>query len=170
MKAAVVFFSRSGENFVGGKRQMITIGNTAIVAQKIASQLKLEPIELKALEAYPASYDETVRRAEAEKKLAKRVAYQPFELEYSKLEALFLGYPNWWGSYPQIVATFLADFETKGLDIYPFCTHEGSALGSSLADLKKSCPAATIKTGLPIRGSCAEQSEAAVKNWLTSWR
>ncbi|WP_235032923.1 hypothetical protein [Enterococcus sp. CSURQ0835] len=48
---------------------MITIGNTAIVAQKIASQLKLEPIELKALEAYPASYDETVRRAEAEKSL-----------------------------------------------------------------------------------------------------
>lgn len=65
-----------------------------------------------------------------------RVAYQDITHDCSKIDTLFLGYPNLWGSYPRIIATFLEDFDTEGLIIYPFCTHEESAFGSSLNKLK----------------------------------
>lgn len=53
--------------------------------------------------------------------------------------------------------------------IYPFCTHEGSAFGSSLEELSPVCSGAEIKTGLAIRGSKSERADTAIKNWLLSY-
>ena len=170
MKAAVVFFSRAGENFINGKTKKIAIGNTVVFAQKVAALLDTECIKLKEVERYPEKYEEAVKRAENEKKQLSRITYHPIDLERSEIDALFLGYPNWWGSYPQIIASFLADFNTEGLEIYPFCTHEGSAFGHSLADLRKQCPKAKINGGLPIRGSRVERSDLAIENWLLPYK
>ena len=51
------------------------------------------------------------------------------------------------------VATFLEAHDWAGKKVIPFTTHEGSGFGSSLTDLKKAIPSATIKTGLSIQGS-----------------
>lgn len=170
LNPVVVFFSRAGENFINGKPQKISIGNTAVLAHKIAEHLNCQLIQLEEVELYPERYDGTVSRAELEKKESKRVAYHDLDIDRSEVDALFLGYPNWWGSYPRIIATFLEDFNTDGLDIYPFCTHEGSAFGSSLDELKKQCPKAKIHCGLPVRGSRVERSDIAIENWLLSYK
>jgi len=54
----------------------------------------------------------------------------------------------------------------SGKTIIPFCTHEGSELGRSVADLKKLCPKSTILEGLAIRGSAAHNSHDRIDEWL----
>lgn len=54
-----------------------------------------------------------------------------------------------------------------GKTIRPFCTHEGSGLGSSLADIKKLCPGAKVEEGLAIRGGAVGQCRNLLEAWLT---
>lgn len=45
------------------------------------------------------------------------------------------------------VFTFLASFDFTGKTILPFCTHEGSGLGRSEADIRRLCPGARVGQG-----------------------
>lgn len=169
MTAVVVFFSRSGENYINGKKQMISVDNTANLAEKISQQLDVSAYQLLPTIPYSDNYDEAVQKAEKEKQAATRVNYEELPIDLSEVDTVFLGFPNWWGTYPRIVAAFLADHNWENKVIYPFCTHEGSAFGSSIQDLKNECPEAVVKIGLAVRGSKVDRSDTAVKNWLLSY-
>ncbi|MBF8808095.1 MAG: flavodoxin [Enterococcus lacertideformus] len=170
MNPVVVYFSRDGENFINGISKKIPIGNTEVLAHKIVSRLNCSLIKLKEVESYPDNYDETVKRTESAKKEDMWVDYQKIELDRSKIDTLFLGYPNWWGSYPRIIATFLEEFDTDGLIIYSFRTHEDSSFGSSLNELKNQCTDADIRSGLPVRGSRVGRADVAIENWLLAYK
>ncbi|MBO6016892.1 MAG: flavodoxin, partial [Oscillospiraceae bacterium] len=80
-------------------------------------------------------------------------------------DTIFIGYPNWWGTMPMFMFTVLDAFDWTGKTIVPFCTNEGSGLGSSERDIKASCPGATVKPGLSIHGGSSAQSEKQVAAW-----
>ena len=63
------------------------------------------------------------------------------------------------------VFTFLEHFDFSGKTIKPFCTHEGSGMGRSEADIKRLCPGAKVEKGLNIHGADAAESEDALKRW-----
>lgn len=167
MKAVVVYFSRAGENFYQGQLRQLEQGNTALIAQKIADKLAIPLVELVPKKAYPLDYHQTTIRAKQEKEAEATVLYEPLTHQVADYDTIFIGYPNWWGSFPQIVATFLVTEELVGKKIYPFCTHEGSALGNSIRKLEELCPKAVIKTGLPIYGSKVAVADTAIENWLS---
>ena len=52
-------------------------------------------------------------------------------------DVIYIGYPNWWGTMPMAVFTFLESYDFSGKTIIPYCTHEGSGMGSSERDIKK---------------------------------
>ncbi|MFX0102487.1 MAG: flavodoxin, partial [Candidatus Hodarchaeota archaeon] len=81
-------------------------------------------------------------------------------------DLIFLGYPNWWGTMPMAVYTFLESSDFSGKMIVPFCTHEGSGLGRSVKDIKKCCPRAEIKNASPFRGSSVKNASDDVEKWL----
>lgn len=163
----VIYFSRKYENIINGQIHSLTIGNTAIIAKKIAEQLNIEAVEITPIEEYPKNYQETVDYAKKEKIEQARPKYQLESLDLAKYNEVIIGYPNWWGTYPMIIASFLEDYNLSGKILYPFCTHEGSALGTSIDDLRKTCPDALIKQGLAIRGSKVAMADNAVKHWVT---
>ena len=66
---------------------------------------------------------------------------------------------------PMFLFTVLDAFDWKGRKIVPFCTNEGSGLGSSERDIKASWPGATVKPGLSIHGGSAASSEKQVAEW-----
>ncbi|MGM0168416.1 hypothetical protein IGI39_004171 [Enterococcus sp. AZ135] len=169
MTTAVIFFSRAGENYINGRKQSISVGNTEILAEKISNELGVETYRLSPMIPYSENYDEAVQKAEKEKQDSTQVAYEELSIDFEQVDTVFLGYPNWWGTYPQVVATFLANHDWKNKVIYPFCTHEGSAFGSSIQDLQRACTEAEIKTGLAVRGSKADRADTAVKNWLLAY-
>jgi flavodoxin len=81
-------------------------------------------------------------------------------------DVIYLGYPNWWSTFPMVVFTFLESYDFSGKTIVPFCTHEGSGLGSSEHDIKKLCQKADVKNGLAIRGSNVSRADNEIKNWI----
>lgn len=83
-----------------------------------------------------------------------------------KYDTIYLGFPNYWGTMPMAVFTFLERSDLKGKTIKAFCTNEGSEMGESEKDIKVLCPDSTIEKGLSIWGSKAADSEKALKKWL----
>jgi flavodoxin len=141
-------------------------GNTRITANQIHDEIGGDIFEIISVTPYPKDYNECVNQAK--KELGEQ--YRP-KLK-TKLENLkpysivFIGYPNWWGTIPMPVATFLSEYDFSGKTIAPFCTNEGSQLGRSVDDIKKLCPKATVAKGLAIRGSLVKNVRSDVAKWL----
>lgn len=70
--AVVVYFSRTGENYSVGE---IEVGNTAKVAQVIASRIGAPTVEIVPVEPYPNVYDEAVAQATQERSAGARPAF-----------------------------------------------------------------------------------------------
>jgi flavodoxin len=67
-------------------------------------------------------------------------------------------YPNWWGTIPMPVASFLESYDLAGKTLIPICTHLGSKFGNSIEDIKKLAPKAKLGEGFQIRGLEDENS------------
>ena len=70
-------------------------------------------------------------------------------------DTVILAYPNYWGTIPMAVATFLERYDFTGKTILPLCTNEGSGMGGSKKTIRQCAPGADVKKGLPvICGDC----------------
>ncbi|MBV7390981.1 MULTISPECIES: flavodoxin [Enterococcus] len=165
--AIIIYFSHGGETIINGQKVVREKGNTAILAENIAAKIDAEIYSLKPSQPYPENYDALVEQVCHKKELTTDFIDLSINVDDDEF---FIGYPNWCGTMPEILQHFLASQDFSGKNIYPFCTHEGSALGSSLVDLKNLCPTAIIKTGLAVRGSKVEKSQTAIDNWLMQYQ
>ena len=166
-KSIVIYFSHTGENYFVG---IIKEGNTAKVAKEIARQTGASIWEIKEADPYPVKYDDCITRAKKELQAKARPAFQGTAPDFAAYDTIYLGYPNWWGSAPMVVYTLLDKSKTDGKRILPFCTHEGSGLGSTASKLAKAYPNAKIEQkGLAIRGGTAQKDAKAVQKAVTEW-
>ena len=164
-KVLTVYYSRKGENYFGGSIRSITKGNTERVAEFIQKAVGGDLFELETVREYAKDYRTCTEEAAAEKKSNARPALKVLPESIEEYNVVFLGYPNWWSTAPMPVFTFLDSFDFTGKTIIPFCTNEGSGMGTSERDIRKECPSADVKAGLSIRGSDAERSETKVSTW-----
>lgn len=162
MKSVVVYFSRTGENSVNGKIEVIEKGYTEVLAQKIAKKVNSHIFKLEPVEPYPFSYAECVKRAQNE----GFVDYKYPEFKIDQYDVIFLGFPNWWRSYPRIVATFIKNNNWVGKTVIPFCTNEEGAFGIGESELKASVKGAVIKEGFAERGYNVESCDEKLDAWL----
>lgn len=44
-------------------------------------------------------------------------------------EVIFVGFPNWVGTMPMAVFTFLEQYDFSGKTLIPFCTHDSYGVG-----------------------------------------
>jgi len=141
-------------------------GNTRVIANQIHESVGGDIFEIMSVDSYPDDYDEVVEQArkELDKKYRPRLKMKVKNMD--SYNVVFIGYPNWWGTIPRPVATFLSEYDFSGKTIVPFCTHEGSALGRSVADIKGLCPQSTILEGLAVRGSDVNNARNKVSGWL----
>ncbi|MFD0531910.1 hypothetical protein ACFQ1I_43740 [Kitasatospora arboriphila] len=58
----LTYFSRPGENYFNGGRTTLAVGNTELLARRIAERTGCDVHRVEAADPYPDSYDETVRR------------------------------------------------------------------------------------------------------------
>ena len=81
-------------------------------------------------------------------------------------DEIYLGYPNYWGTMPMAVYTFLENYDLSGKTIHPFCTHEGSGLSRTERDIQKAAPGAVVTPGLAIHGSGVDGAKDAIARWV----
>jgi flavodoxin len=141
-------------------------GNTREIAHLIHEYVGGDVFEIVSADPYPGDYNEVVEQAQKELKQDYRPVLKTKVENMDLYDVIFVGYPNWWGTIPMPVTTFLSEYDFSGKTIVPFCTHEGSALGRSVADIKGLCPQSTILEGLPVRGSDVKNARNKVSGWL----
>ena len=165
-KAIIIFFSRAGENYEVGT---VDVGNTEMIVNYLTKVTNITSFKINPETDYPTNYQEMVTLAQNEKSSNARPSIKDPLTDISNYDTILLGYPIWHGDLPNIVMTQLEMLDFEGKTIYPFNTHEGSGLGSSISDIKNSAPKADVKDGFALRGTDArkEDSHESIRNWLS---
>ena len=165
MANLILYYSRKGENYVNGSIQILSKGNTERVAEFIQKAVGGDLFGIEPVREYAASYMTCIKEAQAEQRGNERPAVKRLPESLDGYDTIFIGYPNWWGTMPMFMFTLLDTFDWTGKRIVPFCTNEGSGLGSSEWDIKAFCHGATVLPGLSIHGGSAASSEKQVAAW-----
>lgn len=165
-KSIVVYYSRRGNNYLNGDIVDLKVGNTEVVAGKIQALTGSDIFRIETVKPYPADYTETTGVAKAELNSNARPELTEKVENMEQYDVIYLGYPNWWGTCPMAVFTFLESYDLNGKRIIPFCTHEGSGLGNSVQDIRKTVPGATILKGMAIRGGNVNKADKQIEEWV----
>lgn len=142
-------------------------GNAQLLAQMAQEITGGDLFFIETAEKYPAVYRETTDLAKEEQDNDARPELVSHVEDMDSYDTVILIYPNWWGTLPQPVFTFLEEYDFSGKTIWPLCTHEGSRMGRSESDIAELAPDAHLAEGLAVRGSDAGSSQADVEAWLS---
>ena len=165
MANLIIYYSRKGENYWNGSIRNLSKGNTERVAEFIQEAVGGDLFEIRTVREYHKDYYVCIEEAKQELHAQARPELEKYLESVDEYNTIFVGYPNWWGTCPMAVFSLLERLDLSGKKIVPFCTNEGSGMGSSERDLKKICTGATIAKGLSIHGAEAAQSAAQVAAW-----
>lgn len=165
-KCLIAYFSREGNNYVSGRIVNLHVGNTQVVAKMIREMTGGDLFRIEAVHSYPEDYTEATEAAQKELRANARPELTDRLENMDSYDVVFLGFPNWWGTMPMPVFTFLEEYDFSGKAVIPFCTHEGSGLGHSERDIKKLCPKAEVLKGIAVHGTGAASAKKSVSGWL----
>lgn len=153
-KVLVVYFSHGG--------------NTQKLAKEISDQVGGDFRRIEPVNAYPEG-DELYDYTEQEQADDARPEIQDLNIDMSKYDTVFIGYPIWWYTYPQVILTFFDNYDLTGKTIAPFVTHGGSGMSGTEDDMREylSDRDVTVLDGLAVsRNDIEEDQSQTVINWL----
>ena len=165
-KYLIAYFSRRGNNYVNGKIMNLPIGNTKIIAKIIQENTEGDLFHIDTVKSYPEDYHETTDVAKKELNSNARPELANSVSDMDSYDVVFLGYPNWWGTMPMAVFTFLGSYDFSGKTIIPFCTHEGSGLGHSVEDIRRFCPKAEVENPIAFYGRSVNSAHDDIEEWI----
>ena len=165
-KTLIAFFSRADENYFGGAMRYVKVGNTETVCNLMKEMVPADVFKIEMLNPYSPVYMTCIDEAKKDLREKARPELTNYLDSIDGYDTVILAYPNYWGTMPMAVFTFLERYDFTGKTILPLCTNEGSGMGGSERDIKKTVPGAEVKKGLSITGSNAADSGEIVRRWL----
>lgn len=166
MSEMIIYYSRAGQNYVSGEIKDLSIGNTEFVARLLQKYTKAGLFKLEPRNPYPHDYSDCINMAKSDQRNGIRPVLTCFPANLDKVDTIYLGYPNYWGTCPMPVFTFLEHANLDGKKLYLFCTHEGDGFGRSAEDIVNLLSNNYIYKGLAIRGAGLADAEQKIKEWL----
>ena len=142
------------------------VGNAEYLAQMAREATGGDLFLIQTAETYPSDYRETTNVAAEEQDDNARPQLASHVENMDQYDTIVLIYPNWWGTLPQPLYSFLEEYDFSGKTILPLCTHEGSRMGSSERAIAELCPNAILLDGLAVRGSDASSARSDVETWI----
>lgn len=82
--------------------------------------------------------------------------------DVSGYDTVFVGFPIWWYTAPNIICTFLEQYDFSGKTMIPFATSGGSRMGGISKDLEKVCPKGKWDEGKLLNGA----SDSELAEWV----
>ena len=165
-KTLIAFFSRADENYFAGAMRYVKVGNTEIVVNLMKEMISADVFKIEMKNPYSPVYMTCIEEAKKDLREQARPELTSYLDCIEEYDTIVLAYPNYWGTFPMAVATFLERYDFTGKTILPLCTNEGSGMGGSEKGIKKLAPGAEVRKGLPITGSSAGNSGESVRRWL----
>ena len=166
MAVLIAYYSRAGENYFGGAYRNITVGNTEKAAKMIADVTGGKLFKIEQKNPYPENYQTCIAEAKRNLQNGERADLAAIPESLDGYDEIYLGYPNYWGTMPMAVYTFLEYFDFSGKKIHPFCTHEGSGLSNTVRDIQKAAKGTEVTKGLAIHGSSVDGARSSIEKWV----
>ncbi len=170
MAKLIAFYSRADENYFGGAMKTVKVGNTEKAANMLAELTGADLFKIEQKVPYSADYRECVAQARKDQQEDARPALVSLPETLDQYDEIYLGYPNYCGTMPMAVYTFLESFDFTGKKIHPFCTHEGSGLSGTERDIRNAAKGAAVGKGLAIHGSYVDGAKSALQKWIQEER
>lgn len=153
MKAVIVYFTHSGNTELAAKN-LNTVTGAMMVRMMPEQPYSSEDVDW---------VNEQSRCTREHLDQSLRPAIKPVDVDFAKVDTVFIGFPIWWHEEPAVIRTFLDDYndQLKGKVLYPFCTSYESPMSEADATLRKNYPDYDWKTGLRFPAK-PEQ----IKDWI----
>jgi flavodoxin len=161
----IIYYSRKGENYVGGKVKSLEKGNTEVAAEFIQKAVGGDLFEVKTVKSYPEGYKECIEECKKELHEKARPELVQYLDNIDAYDNIFICGPCWWGTFPMAVFSLIEKLDFTGKKVIPLMTHEGSRMGSSERDLRHMCKGAKVVKGLPVHGAETADSEKEIAEW-----
>lgn len=142
MRSVIVYFTHSG--------------NTKLAAKEVAAVTGGRMIRLMPEQPYSSEdvdwVNEQSRCTQEHLNQSLRPVIEPVDIDFAKVDTVFIGFPIWWHEEPAVIRTFLDNYrdQLKGKVLYPFCTSYESPMSEADATLRKGYPDYNWKTGLRL--------------------
>ena len=142
--------------------------NTEKVAKKIAKLSDSDLIEIIPAQPYTdedIDFTSTTNRSYKEQHNKQDRPLISNEIDVSKYNKIYLGYPIWWGTNPKIILTFIDQNDLSNKEIIPFCTSGGTDINTSVEELRRYKKGLNIKDGLRI----SSDSDSQIKYFIETY-
>ena len=145
-------------------------GNTERVAQIIADQTGGTLREIVPETPYTSAdldYSDSGCRANREQNdPSARPAIDGEIDNFAEYDAVFIGYPIWWGAAPRIIQTFLESYSFENKAVYTFSTSESSSGSGAYDGLRGEYSAVRFAGNLHFTSSQLSSAQPRVSDWL----
>lgn len=152
-----------------GKKTLVAYysysGNTKAVAEQIAAAAGADLFEIQTVQTYPQVYNDLTEQAQKEIRAGYKPALKTRVTDLTQYDTVFVGSPNWWGTYAPAVSAFLDGYDFTGKTVAPFFTHGGGGMQNCERDLKKQLRGVNVAAGAAFSGS----TSGAPQNRLDAW-
>lgn len=153
MNSAIIYFTLSG--------------NTELAAKSISDITGAKMVRLMPEKPYStADVDWTVKTSRCTVEhldQSLRPGIKPVDVDFAKVDTVFIGFPIWWHEEPAVIRTFLDKYRNvlKDKILFPFCTSYESPMSEADANLKKGFPEMNWKKGLRLPAKTEQ-----IKKWI----
>ena len=141
-------------------------GTTKNVALELQKQLNADIESIECVEPYSGKFQETIQRGQKEMQSGQMPAIKPIKSKIADYDVIFIGYPIWFGTYANPIATLVKENQFEGKTIVPFCTFGSGGLNTSADSLKNVLPNAKVQKGYGVRTARVEAAAKELDRFL----
>lgn len=123
-------------------------GHAKSIAERVATFMGGDLFEIRPKEDYPRFFPFCVKKAIGEKRADARPEILGHVENMEDYTDVVLGYPCWCGTCPQIILTFLEQYDFSGKTIHLFNTHRGSG-SKGTEDIRRVVNGGIVEKSIP---------------------
>ena len=113
-RTLIAFFSRADENYFGGAMRYVKVGNTEIVCNIMKELIPADSFKIEMKNPYSPVYMTCIEEAKKDLRSKARPELVAVPESIDQYDTIVLAYPNYWGTMPMAVFTFLEQFDFSG--------------------------------------------------------
>lgn len=145
-------------------------GNTEKVAEKIAAATDGDLFKIEPVVPYTAAdlnwRDKNSRTTEEKDHPEIRPEIKDKVTDMAQYSVIYIGFPIYWYTCPNIIKTFLESYGLDNRYIVPFATSGGSKIDKADKEIKSIVPkSATVLPGRVLNGN---PSQETINDWVSS--
>lgn len=164
MKPLIVYYSRRGQNLVNGTVKDLPVGNTELLAAILQKLTDADSFRIEPQEDYAADYYRCIDEARQDLQKHRCPALKTLPKHLAEYDVIYLGYPNYWGTMPMPVASFLRQSDLAGSASSRSAPTRAAAWDAASRTSAHSVRTPRWKPGLPFAAVRSSASCSALKH------